>query len=221
MIEIEKIWGKEIWIENNDLYCGKKLHLSKGAVSSLHCHPTKMETFTIESGKVKLELEEDVFDLFPDESKTILPGQYHKFSGYSNSIISEFSTTHSDDDVVRKEESYLTPMLFVFDVDGTLKASQGPIDGQHMSGVEFGIVSSRSRARSMNACNELGVVPKFVICCRVVSRAEELGQVDRMFPIRRTIYVADMEGDKREAIRAGWDFMFPNEFIRSLEGDVS
>jgi len=217
MMEVLKVWGKELWIENNDLYCGKKLHLLKGGVCSLHHHPTKMETFTIESGCVKLELEEEVFDLAPGESKTILPGQSHRFSGYRDSIISEFSTAHSDDDVVRKTESYLTPVLWCFDIDGTLEASDGIISGESIRGLEFGIVSSRSRARSLEICEAMGIVPNFVVCCRVVGRSEELNSVDRMFPIRRTIYVGDMESDKSEALRAGWQFFYPGEFVRRIE----
>jgi hypothetical protein len=41
--------------------------------------------------------------------------------------------------------------------------------------------------------------------------------VDSLYPMRRTIYIGDMQTDKNEALRAGWGFMFPDEFIKSCE----
>lgn len=215
MKEVSKIWGKELWIVNNRSYCGKKLFLMKGGFSSLHCHHVKVETFYIESGKVMMEYDGKTFDMLPGDNLTILPGMYHRFGGYEDSIITEFSTFHSDNDVDRKEKSYLTPPLYGVDVDGTLEASGGMIKKEHLAGRDFVIVSSRSRNRSLEICREIGIEPLAVICCRVVSRAEELRQVDKMFPLRRTIYIGDMESDKAEALRAGWQYMSPKEFIMS------
>ncbi len=33
-----KGWGREIWIANNGLYCGKILEINKGKKCSLHFH---------------------------------------------------------------------------------------------------------------------------------------------------------------------------------------
>src|SRR4051812_37450647 len=41
----DKIWGREIWITNTALYCGKHLLLNKGYQCSLHYHKIKDETF--------------------------------------------------------------------------------------------------------------------------------------------------------------------------------
>ena len=47
---VEKVWGKEQIICNNDFYCGKILHLKKGFQCSLHRHVLKDETlFSIRS----------------------------------------------------------------------------------------------------------------------------------------------------------------------------
>lgn len=214
---IDKIWGQEIWIVNDENYCHKKLCLKKGAICSLHLHPRKCETFTIESGRVKMEYGDQVKDMFPGDSVTIFPGTFHRFSGYEKSMISEVSTTHSDEDVVRKENSYLAPLLIFFDIDGTLIASDGIISKEHIGQREFGIISSRSRKRSQDICDKMNISPLAIICCRVVSRAEEMRYADKLFPIKRTLYVGDMISDGLEAARAGWDFLSPQDYIHKVE----
>lgn len=104
---VEKVWGKEEVIVNNGLYCGKILHLNKGARSSLHCHRVKHETFYVLDGRIHLEIEGHGHPelLIPGDRRTILPTQYHRFEGLEDSRIIEFSTTHSDSDVFRKEPS--------------------------------------------------------------------------------------------------------------------
>lgn len=164
--------------------------MDKGAVCSKHKHKVKCETFTIESGKVKMEYGDLVKDMFPGDSVTIFPGTFHRFSGYEKSVISEVSTIHSDDDVVREEDSYLAPLLIFFDIDGTLIASDGIISKEHIGKREFGIISSRSRKRSQDICDKMNISPSVIICCRVVSRASEMKYADRLFPCRRTCFPA-------------------------------
>jgi mannose-6-phosphate isomerase-like protein (cupin superfamily) len=53
---VEKIWGYELWLandEDND-YCGKILHVNKGHSFSMHFHAAKHETFYILSGSARL-----------------------------------------------------------------------------------------------------------------------------------------------------------------------
>ena len=214
---VPKLWGREIIIINNDSYCHKKLCLDKGAVCSKHEHLKKCETFTIESGKVKMEYGENIKDMLPGDSVTIFPGTFHRFSGYEKSVISEVSTIHSDDDVVRQEESYLAPLSIFFDIDGTLIASDGIISREHIGDREFGIISSRSRKRSQDICDKMNIHPVAIICCRVVSRREEMKYADRLFPIKRMLYVGDMISDGLEARKAGWDFLSPQEYIQKVE----
>lgn len=103
--QVPKAWGKEEWIVNNKKYCGKLLHLNKGAWISLHLHPVKQETFYILSGLVYLIVEHNDYCLKTGETVTILPGQKHQFTGMTHAIILEISTHHSDKDVVRFSES--------------------------------------------------------------------------------------------------------------------
>ena len=212
-IVIPKVWGKEIVLHNSNAYCAKRLIIMKGAVSSLHFHKTKMETFNLISGHIKLELDGEIKELLPGDYVTILPGQTHRFSGFEDSDIAEFSTLHKDSDVVRMENSYLSPILYGIDCDGTLANCGGIVEKRHLDGKDFVIISSRSRERSRQACKELGIEPFEIITCRVVSRSEEMKYVDRLFPIRRTIYCGDQESDKLEAERARWEYLSPRDFI--------
>jgi len=105
-VDVEKVWGSEIWMVNNESYCAKYLVVDRGATCSYHCHPVKMETFFAVEGYVRLKIEGKEYVLAPFTSaKTILPGQFHKFHGLTECVILEVSTHHEDSDVVRLSES--------------------------------------------------------------------------------------------------------------------
>lgn len=103
--EHPKSWGKEIWIANSSLYCGKKLILLKDKNCSLHFHNIKDETFYIQKGEVRMEIypnkEKQIIIMKPGDSLHIYPGLWHQFFGIKNSEIFEFSTEHKEEDTVR------------------------------------------------------------------------------------------------------------------------
>ena len=101
----KKVWGEELWIANNEYYCGKILRINKGYRCSYHCHPIKDETFYILKGEVLMRFEGNEFTMKAGDSLRVFPGQYHSFTGLIDSEILEISTPHSDDDVVRMDES--------------------------------------------------------------------------------------------------------------------
>ena len=41
IVVVPKGWGREVWIVNGDLYCGKILEISKAKRCSLHFHKLK------------------------------------------------------------------------------------------------------------------------------------------------------------------------------------
>ena len=103
---ITKKWGYETVLVNNDLYCGKLLTLKKGAICSYHYHPIKTETFVVWDGKVRLTVNGEEYILTPSsEAITIEPGDKHSFYGMAGSEMFEFSSPHSDEDVIRETES--------------------------------------------------------------------------------------------------------------------
>lgn len=101
---VPKAWGEEHWIVNKE-YCGKKLILKKNRRCSLHTHQKKDEVFYIVSGKVLMEIGDDVFTLLPGDFVHIPPGAYHRFTGLEQSEIIEFSTNHKENDSFRREFS--------------------------------------------------------------------------------------------------------------------
>lgn len=105
--KVKKVWGREVWLVNCDEYCGKLLYLDKGAVSSMHYHEVKKETFYALSGQTALTIEGKDYMLNPaSRPKTIYPGQKHQFRGLSDGIIIlEISTHHDDSDVIRLSAS--------------------------------------------------------------------------------------------------------------------
>jgi mannose-6-phosphate isomerase-like protein (cupin superfamily) len=116
---VNKKWGYEIWIENNDLYCGKHLHVLPDKYCSVHYHKNKKETFYVINGELSLEysrhLNKDVWDskivnniiLKKGESFTIEPRIAHRFTSNTNFPCDfiEISTHHDDNDSYRIIES--------------------------------------------------------------------------------------------------------------------
>jgi len=100
-----KVWGKELWIVNNDLYCGKLLYLDFGAYCSYHYHARKDETFYVLRGKVALIVNNDVRHklkiLKKGDSYRLEPFTPHRFIGLRKSIILEVSTQHFEYDSYR------------------------------------------------------------------------------------------------------------------------
>jgi mannose-6-phosphate isomerase-like protein (cupin superfamily) len=104
---VEKNWGHEEWIVNNQHYCGKKLVVKQGFCCSMHHHKVKDETFYLASGKVFLEMEENGKKssriMTPGDVQHIKIGLWHRFTGLIDSELFEFSTFHMDEDSYRRE----------------------------------------------------------------------------------------------------------------------
>ena len=103
-----KGWGKEIWIVNSDLYCGKKLILSNGKRCSIHYHKIKDETFYIQRGMVQMDVYLAGYPgsferriMIPGDVLHIPPHLPHQFLGLEDSEIFEFSTQHFEEDSYR------------------------------------------------------------------------------------------------------------------------
>jgi len=116
MEKVDKVWGFEEIIVNNELYCGKLLHLHKDCYCSIHYHKKKDETFHVLSGRVQMEykyppgnvLQRHPWEtrvLVAGESMRLVPGTQHRFTGMLDSVLIEFSSQHFDDDSFRIQES--------------------------------------------------------------------------------------------------------------------
>jgi cytidyltransferase-like protein len=105
---VEKRWGWEDWIANNDKYCGKILFVKADCQTSFHYHTLKDETMYLSSG-ISLISYSDSDDestakeilLTSGESMHIPVGLRHRIKAIEDSIIYEVSTTHFDSDSKR------------------------------------------------------------------------------------------------------------------------
>lgn len=102
-----KGWGEEIWIINNEKYCGKLLTFNKGAVFSDHYHITKDEAWYVLEGKLELRhynlanADRIITILNPGDVAHIPPSTPHQLVALEPSTIIEVSTTHDEADSFR------------------------------------------------------------------------------------------------------------------------
>jgi mannose-6-phosphate isomerase-like protein (cupin superfamily) len=108
--EVQKGWGKEIWLVNNNKYCGKILKFDAGSKFSMHYHVDKEETFYVLDGHLKLKYfdlsnaEEKNEDLYSGDIVDIPQFNPHKIEAIKESSIIEISTHHEDSDSYRIEK---------------------------------------------------------------------------------------------------------------------
>ncbi len=112
---VKKVWGVEATIENlQGLYCLKFLDVDIGGCSSLHYHKIKDETFYIDAGHCVIELGPygqglETYYFGKGDKVRLKPFTVHRFmvpiiNKFPCRII-EVSTSHSDEDVYRLEDS--------------------------------------------------------------------------------------------------------------------
>ena len=102
---VPKGWGREVWIANGELYCGKILEIRKGKRSSLHYHKLKSESFYLRSGRLKVRIKEspdsgvsEEFELEAGQCMDIPVGVVHQLEALEDAELYEFSTQHFDHD---------------------------------------------------------------------------------------------------------------------------
>jgi mannose-6-phosphate isomerase-like protein (cupin superfamily) len=107
---VPKGWGREVWIANNERYCGKILEIDQGKKCSLHFHKLKTESFFLCRGRIKVRIKESAesalieeFELAAGECMDIPPGLVHQMEAIEDSELFEFSTQHFDSDSHRLE----------------------------------------------------------------------------------------------------------------------
>lgn len=110
---VEKTWGNEKILVNNNDYCAKYLRGTGGFVTSLHRHLIKRETFVPTEGEAVLMFHDgdgvmrQAFKMSPATLAvvTIEPKIWHRVFFLNDATLLEVSTTHRDCDVQRLSES--------------------------------------------------------------------------------------------------------------------
>ena len=108
--KVEKDWGNELWLANNEKedYCGKILFIRKGHHTSMHYHLEKHETFYVIEGTLRVDMLRDrkkstahpfTMTIKQGESMEIERGQAHSLVASSaNVTLIEISKFHKDED---------------------------------------------------------------------------------------------------------------------------
>jgi len=102
---VPKGWGREVWIANNEKYCGKILEITKGKKLSLHFHKLKTESFYLRRGRIKMRIKESAestvieeFEMIAGDCMDIPAGLVHQMEALEDVELYEFSTQHFDSD---------------------------------------------------------------------------------------------------------------------------
>jgi mannose-6-phosphate isomerase len=95
---VQKPWGKEIWLCVEDEYAGKILEIKKGHRTSMQYHKKKKESMYVFSGALRIETPKGNIIVKKGESVTLNPGDRHR-------LCAEVSTPQLDD-IVREEDDY-------------------------------------------------------------------------------------------------------------------
>lgn len=109
-MKIEKPWGYEEILEQNQNYVVKRLFMLKDKKCSLQYHDFKDETFIVLSGKLKFYYGNSKDNL---QTKELEPGDFfhvptkmiHRMEGIEDSLYLECSTNYLND-VIRIQDEY-------------------------------------------------------------------------------------------------------------------
>lgn len=107
---VEKSWGKEEWLANNqgEGYCAKYLYINAGHKFSMHMHVLKAETFILVNDAIAQLLYVDT-ELGEERSMDLVMGvpvdiprfMPHSVKAITDTVVLEVSTFHRDDDSYR------------------------------------------------------------------------------------------------------------------------
>lgn len=108
--KVIKPWGYEIWLELNEFYAFKLIHMKKGNKSSLQSHEYKIETNYVIEGEAEVLLENDNGEL---ESKIFTVGtgwsipinKKHRVIAKTDYTALEVSTPHLNDVIRYQDDS--------------------------------------------------------------------------------------------------------------------
>ena len=105
---VEKPWGHEVWLELNEFYVYKMIHMKEGFRSSLQSHKFKFESNFVIEGEAEVLLENDDGQMESHfykagEGWSVPIGRKHRVIAKTTYTALEVSTPHLDD-VIRYED---------------------------------------------------------------------------------------------------------------------
>ncbi len=104
-MKIEKPWGYENILEQNEIYVLKELFMKVGHGCSLQYHEVKRETIYVLTGRLEIKVNDKKRVYERGDSITIHPKEVHRMKAMSDCLYLEASTPELDD-VVRLDDYY-------------------------------------------------------------------------------------------------------------------
>ncbi len=110
MKKVEKDWGHEIWLANNEKenYCGKILYIKEGHSTSMHFHANKHESFYVSEGTLCIHIVDTettvITPHYVREGERFVMDRFvpHKLEAFEGAVkFIEISTFHKDSDSYR------------------------------------------------------------------------------------------------------------------------
>ena len=106
--KVTKPWGHELWLELNEFYAYKVIHMKKGFQSSLQMHDMKIEANYVIDGEAEVLLENEegkmISYVFSKGHGWVVPRKRkHRVIAKTDYTALEVSTPHLDD-VIRFED---------------------------------------------------------------------------------------------------------------------
>ena len=113
---VPKKWGRELWVANNDKYCGKFLEIRAGQHTSWHMHRVKDEVIYAHRGTLTVlhrspaggqgKWEEHETTLPQGDCVRVFPQTRHRLWAKGGDVeLIEFSTRHVEEDTVREGDA--------------------------------------------------------------------------------------------------------------------
>lgn len=108
--KVTKPWGHELWLELNEFYAYKLIHMKEGNQSSLQMHDMKIEANYVIDGIAEVLLEDENGELkshiFSKGSGWVVPSKRkHRVIAKTDYTALEVSTPHLDDVIRFKDDT--------------------------------------------------------------------------------------------------------------------
>ena len=104
-----KVWGKTQQLIGNNSFSVHRLNIKSKSYCSKHLHKHKYNKFYVESGKIKIKIWKNDYELIDEiilnagESTTVSPGEYHQFQSIEDSIVYEIYWVALDESDIERE----------------------------------------------------------------------------------------------------------------------
>lgn len=129
-----KVWGTTELIEANGALEFHRIEMKKNGVCSKHLHKYKWNGFYVESGKMRVKVWQNDYDLIDEtiigagQYTKVKPGLYHQFECLQDGVAYElYWAEFSHNDIVRETTGFMENQLYE-EIEGTVDLNLSSMD---------------------------------------------------------------------------------------------